>query len=196
MLRVINTTTKPKIAKIIGDWEYCYKKDMPINVLRNITFSRCKTLNDYQTWLNQRKSNWVVTVTSIKNKKITNENIIIAGFSAYVLSRNHNILNSLNFPDLSETNNIFFVENDDDFTQSVICNIKQKYAHVNPVINIIDFGICRSNLPKFTVKASLDNIKIPLFVRRNQPNEQYFVDTQSIIDEINEYCEEPLMFKE
>lgn len=184
-------TLKSGLAKITATPKYCWHFGMPINILRNQKLFKCRSFDDLRKWNNQRDSKWLENVKRIGNKKLANKNVIVAGFYSYL---NKSILEDI-FPSLEEANNIFFVENRIEFVEDVIDKLKI-INKKNPTIYIIDVGVCVFPLPDSTIKGKLSDIKFPLYTR-NAPNVAFYVDTQEVIDTINnDYYEENLMIKE
>lgn len=189
---VVSKVKNPNLglAKIVGYPRYCTNPNMPINILRQQKFFKCRTFSDFSLWNKQSVLNWTKEHKLMAGRQLLNNNVIIADFSfSYDI-----ILNDSNFPDLRTVQDIFFVENNVGFVEKIIEKLKCKMFHVNPVIHIINNGVCFSPLPDYSIRARLNEIQIPLYVQRL--NKKYYVPTQSIIDDINDHWLEDLMIKE
>lgn len=201
MYQIIATTgiTKNSIAKITGYYSYgdndpCFNIPMPINILRNRKFFDCRSFKQFKKFINHSPSKWETDIEIIRNKKIRNKNIIIAGFTPF---RDYNeLINHNNFPILEYAENIFFVECSSNFIENIISKLKI-YNKLNPNIYIIDIGFF-NYFDRVTKKITLSNIKLPLYVGDKDQNEWFFTSTKKVVNLINnEFCvEEKILLKE
>jgi len=185
-----------KLAKILYYPSYVTFGSYPINILKYQKLLNCRSFKDLNTWINQILPIHTWNMKSLCNKEISNKNVIIAGFPIANLAYN-TVMTADNFPTMENLENLFLVGNDNEFNNKLINNLKNTHK-TNPNIYIICAGLIDKQLPIYpSIRTKLFEIKTPVYFP-NFPNKEDYMDTQRIIDFINDrfYEENIMMTKE
>lgn len=174
------------VAKIIAFSKYGVNGYNPINILRKTKFSLMGT--NWFRWYDETEYMWKKRMGNLSGKKITNKNVIIAGFlSTY---ENHILHPGKNFPLFESAENVYFVENGSMFMDQMVLHHKLLFP-TNPTVYVVDVGIAVPPIPTTSLKTKMQDLKLPLWSRENSRD---LISTQDVIDHINgTYLEESIM---
>jgi hypothetical protein len=190
--------SKAGILSITCRPHYGLPRDMPIKIIKEIPWKSCRTWQDLQKKLNQTSYMWNKKHRRLCNKKLGNKNVMITGFCSFWDTKKKEELCN-NFPTFEDAENVFFVENNDDFVIDLVKDHKCFPDSAN--VYIIDTGIGNGIkfYPSVAIKCKINELQKPLYTQRDidNMNRGHFVTTESIIDTINEgYYEENALYKE
>lgn len=190
--------SKAGILSITKTPHYGLTRDMPIKIVKEIRWKSCRSWDDLQKKFNQTSYMWNKKHKALCNKKLGNKNVMITGFCSFGDTKKRDELYH-NFPTFEDAENVFFVENNDDFVINLVK--ERKCFPDNANVYVVDVGIGHGVkfYPCIAIKCKINELQKPLYTQRDidNMNHRHFVTTESIIDTINEgYYEENAIYKE